>query len=689
MKTFLSMMIAVALAFVITLAVPLAAGVQAQQVRDQGPATAKGGTAVLSGTVVTDEQTPQPVRRAMVTATNTEGNVTRTAYTDEAGRFSLATLPAGRYTLVANKAPWLRTAYGAKRYDLPGTPITLKDAAQMPGIVLRMSRGAVLSGRITDENGEPAFGVSIRVLQLRTQFGERSFVPATGSGSNFETTDDRGMYRVFGLPPGEYAVSASPRVAPGEVKAMTETEIRAIMNALQQQQQAAQQSAQQQYGQVGAARPTTPPPATAQQAPPPDPNKMTVAYAPVYYPGTTLASSATTVTLAAGEERSGVDFPLRLVRTTTVEGTVVLPAGVLPQMVQLTMMPTSPMPGAGSVGLEMLAIQRATVQADGRFQYTAVPPGSYTISARASRTVGGPGPPPPPPPPPPPGAAGAGQMMTFTTRAVSVGGDMAGMPPGEFQMVMGGDGGAQYWAQTDVPVDGTPIGGVTLPLQPGMTISGKVEFRSSMVRPGAPYKTITLTLRPAPSAGGARVSLGIPTAVIDETGHFKISGVTPGKYVITGLVPTPPGSGPAPPWRVGSAVFKGREVLDFPFEVLPNEDIAEAVVTFIDATQEIAGSLQDASGRPAPDYTIVVFAADKSFWTLNSRRVRTARPGTDGRFTVTGLPPGDYRMAAVVDVSPAEINDPAFLEQIGSASFAITLGPGEKKTQDLKIAGGL
>jgi hypothetical protein len=165
--------------------------------------------------------------------------------------------------------------------------------------------------------------------------------------------------------------------------------------------------------------------------------------------------------------------------------------------------------------------------------------------------------------------------------------------------------------------------------------------------------------------------------------------VTPGKYVISGVVPTQPGSGPAPPWRIGSAVFKGKDVLDFPFEVLPNEDIAEAVVTFTDATQEIAGSLQDASGRPAPDYTIVVFAADKSFWTLNSRRVRTARPGTDGRFTVTGLPPGDYRMAAVVDVSPAEINDPAFLEQIGSASFAITLGLGEKKTQDLKIAGGL
>jgi len=279
-------------------------------------------------------------------------------------------------------------------------------------------------------------------------------------------------------------------------------------------------------------------------------------------------------------------------------------------------------------------------------------------------------------------------MMTFTSRAV-VGGDLASLP-GDFQMILGGDqGGAQYWAQADVPVDGSPIAGVSLALQPGMTITGKVEFRSVMVRAGAPYKGIVLLLRPAPTPGGQRVTMGAPSAEIDETGHFKISGVTPGKYTISGIVPTQPGSGPAPPWRVGSAVFKGKDVLDFAFEVQPNEDIADAVVTFTDATQEIAGSLQDASGRPAPDYTIVVYAADKAFWTLNSRRVRTARPGTDGRFTVTGLPPGDYRMAAVVDVSPAEINDPAFLEQIGNASFAITLGLGEKKTQDLKIAGGL
>jgi hypothetical protein len=46
-------------------------------------------------------------------------------------------------------------------------------------------------------------------------------------------------------------------------------------------------------------------------------------------------------------------------------------------------------------------------------------------------------------------------------------------------------------------------------------------------------------------------------------------------------------------------------------------------------------------------------------------------------------------MAAVTDVSPTEVSDPSFLEQLVGASFKVTLAEGEKKTQDLRISGGL
>jgi hypothetical protein len=655
------------------------AGVHAQQTRDQGGQT-RAGTAALSGMVVTSDQTPQPIRRAMVTAVNPEGGVNRTTFTDEAGRFSITALPEGRYTLTATKAPFIRAAFGARRVDGPGTPITLQNAHQMTDIVLRMTRGAVLTGRITDENGEPAFGVSVRALQMRMQFGERTFVTIASAGSIGDTTDDRGIYRFFGLPPGEYVVTASPRITVGEVRAMTDGEIRAIMQALQQQQaQAAQQA--QTYGQKPPVASVNPAQAGAAAAPPAaDDEKVTVAYAPVYYPGTTAAASALTVTIGAGEERTGIDFPIRLVRTTTVEGMVALPPGVTPQSVQLSMAPTAAPGGTGLAGLEVIAMQRVAVGPDGKFKYTAVAPGQYTISARATRGSGGP-PPPPPPPPLPPGATGT---MRFT--AAAGGGEMAVMPgmPGS-----GDPNATQYWAMADVSVDGTPISGVTLSLQPGMTITGRVEFRSGVTRPGGDFSRTQLNLFPVITGGGVRVSMSMPASLVDPSGQFKITGVTPGRYRLTGAAAVAPGSGPGPAWRLASAMVKGRDILDFQLDVAPGEDIEDAVVTFTDVTQNVNGRLQDASGRAAPDYTIVVFAADSRYWTAQSRRVRSARPSTDGRFSVLNLPPGEYRIAAVVDAVPNEINDPAFLEQIVGASYPFTLAFGETKTQDLKISGGL
>ena len=95
---------------------------------------------------------------------------------------------------------------------------------------------------------------------------------------------------------------------------MTEDEIRAIMNALQEQRTAAQQNP---YGNnmPGANPNANKPPAVA----PSDASKVTIAYAPVFYPGAMTSNQATTVTLGAGEERTGLDFSLRLVKTATVE----------------------------------------------------------------------------------------------------------------------------------------------------------------------------------------------------------------------------------------------------------------------------------------------------------------------------------------------------------------------------------
>ena len=122
----------------------------------------------------------------------------------------------------------------------------------------------------------------------------------------------------------------------------------------------------------------------------------------------------------------------------------------------------------------------------------------------------------------------------------------------------------------------------------------------------------------------------------------------------------PQGAGPGQTWTLKSAVVKGTDVLDFPLDIGPGEEIADVVLTFTDATQQVGGALQDATGRPAPDYTIVVFAADKAVLDGARRAAfgrRARAPTASSRWRA--CPPGDYRMAAVVDVAPSEVNDPA------------------------------
>ena len=125
------------------------------------------GNAVVSGVVMTDDATPQPLRRAQVTITSTDQPVLKTVFTDAAGRFSVADLPAGKYSLSAVKGGYVRMSYGAKRHNRPGTPINLGEGQRLTGLNLRLPKGGVITGTIVDETGLPAVGAQVRLLEYR------------------------------------------------------------------------------------------------------------------------------------------------------------------------------------------------------------------------------------------------------------------------------------------------------------------------------------------------------------------------------------------------------------------------------------------------------------------------------------------------------------------------------------------
>jgi hypothetical protein len=593
--------------------------------RDNLKAPVATGTGAIAGTVV-DQVSGAPIARAAIVVTTVDGESVATVYSDARGAFTAAKLAAGRYVIVATKAAYVRAPYGARRYDRPATPITVGNGQRVDNLKITMARGGVISGVVTDD-GQPIPDAVVRVSQYRPVDGDRVLSPVFNTGGpTSATTDDRGAYRIYGLPAGDYVVSVAPRpLAGGDIRQMTAADIQSVRQAVQAAQNAA-------------------------SAGPKPPDAVTVTYASVYYPTTTNAANATLVTVGPGDERGGIDMTMQLVRTAHVDGMVITPAGVPPASVQLLLGNTGPS-ATGAPG--MIAMNRVVPGPDGKFSFTGVAPGQYRISARATvqggngananvglASGGGRGAPPPPPPPPP------------------------------------GAQGPALWGQADVTVDGDNISGVSIALQPGMTLTGRIAVDAVGVE--APDLTrARLVLSPASAGNG--VMIGLPIPAIDANGQFTMTGIVPGKYRLAASLSTPDVT-----WSAKSALFKGQDILDAPIEITPNETLTNALVTFTNRTQDVSGHLQDASGRPATDYTIVLFPADRAAWS-SPRRLRTSRPGTDGQFVIANVPAGNYRLAAVVDVAPGEINDPTFLEEVTAASLAITIADGEKKVQDLRI----
>ncbi|MGE3276538.1 MAG: carboxypeptidase regulatory-like domain-containing protein [Vicinamibacterales bacterium] len=301
---------------------PPRGGGQSGQAQEAAPK----GTSVLRGVVLAAD-TGTPVRRAQVRAFAPGVRGGRLANTDEQGRFEIRELVAGRYTLTASKGGFVSLQYGQRRPSEQGTPIDLGDGETIDKLVIGLPRGSVLAGRITDEFGEPVTDAVVTAMRYGYAGGTRRIVPE----GRRDTTDDRGEFRLFGLQPGDYYVSAAFRMRGGEVT---------------------------------------------------DPAGEPTGYAPTYYPGTPNMAEAQRVTVGVGQELSTVSFSLVATRLVRVSGSVVTSQGTPGQGV----VTLSPAEGGTGMRMEMNA---GRVDQTGHFEIDNVAPGRYLLQTRAGAGGGG------------------------------------------------------------------------------------------------------------------------------------------------------------------------------------------------------------------------------------------------------------------------------------------------------------
>ena len=148
--------------------------------------------------------TGEPVKRVAVTLSGASAHDSPATVSDGAGKFFFAAVTAGKYRLTAEKAPFLRWEHGQRKPLVAGISLELSDGEQRTGIAIRLLPGATISGRVTDEDNEPAVGAQITLLRVSYLNGRRQ-LGAVGHA----TADDRGEYRLHSIPPGRFLLRAN------------------------------------------------------------------------------------------------------------------------------------------------------------------------------------------------------------------------------------------------------------------------------------------------------------------------------------------------------------------------------------------------------------------------------------------------------------------------------------------------
>ena len=303
----------------------LASCLPARAQQPDSAAVKKRDEASISGTVVTLAGS-EPLRKARVLV---QGTVDRmrmiSATTDPGGRFEIKGLQPGPYQLTVSRVGYVTQKYGQRKPTDPGATLTLRPTQELRDLQFRMIPCAVIAGRVLDEDGEPLPSVSVSALRETYDKGKRNLV----AGASAET-NDLGEYRLFGLAPGRYFVSAR------------QENWRRGVDAGEEQAQSSSQG-----------------------------------YARMYYPGVADRSRASSIAIKSGEEIPSIEILMRQVLVYHIRGHVFNQVTHRPGADSyILLLPKTPSQ-QGDFADSFTMVQKR----DGSFDIHDVLPGSYIVTS--------------------------------------------------------------------------------------------------------------------------------------------------------------------------------------------------------------------------------------------------------------------------------------------------------------------
>lgn len=529
-----------------------------------GPATPLPGqvekpapTAVVRGRI-TSHPDGRPLSRARVMLQRPDKAYAWVTITDTDGRYEIRELEAfDNYMLSVSKTGFAPRVWGEQQLPALPTPITLTDGQVVDNIDVALAEQLWVSGKILDSDGTPFAGAVVSALRPIFVGDRREMVTVAEI-----ITNDKGEYRLFGLPAGQYFISA---VDPAFLS-------------------------------------------TGDHQGP-------LVYAATFYPGVASPEGATRITLEPGQPRENIDFPLTIIKPARVSGRIVSYDNQQLYSGAVVMSPFR------SDRAASFTITRVDIKPDGNYEFYNVPPGRFIIRSRGETDQ-----------------EGVTLFGSFTLN-----------------------------------VEGRSTAGVDMTLLPGARLEGLVEWDGTSPRPANPGE---IRVR-APMADGSMFGDAL-TGNITEGDTFVIRGAMVGGHLIRV-------EGLPEPWHLKTVYYRGQDVTDIPMSFSSGEDVRSLRIVLHDKSTRVEGRVISDERDDFESYRVIAFPVSQLYWRPASRHIRLARPDREGRFSISGLPPSTYYLAATREMDETDIGDPAMLDRLTGGAVIVRLTEGERKTQDLRM----
>lgn len=494
-----------------------------------------------------------PVARARVRLSTPGGPLTspRATLTDADGRYRFDDLPAGSgYVVTASKSGYAARGFGEGPPSKPPTPLALTENVRMETVDIALVDEVLITGRVNDEDETPFAGALVEAMRPIFSDGRRTMVTVAET-----LTDEQGEFRLIGLPPGQYYLSAFDPA----------------------------------YADVGDAG-------------------GQLFYSPTFYPGGVFPDEAVRITLEPLSPAEALSFRLHIIKPTRVTGSLTTrPDGSgVPKPLVAAAVTMSP---KRNDQFSLFTLTEPTMQPNGGFVFANVPPGRYRVQASGETDREG--------------------VSLFQTFSLEV-------------------RGAQQ--STD-----------RLFLFRGAVVSGHVEWDSSTGR--APPSRDGIAVR-APMADGNPFGASLSgTLATNDT--WTLRGVMNGDHFlrVEGL---PPG------WQLKRVEYNGREITDIPYTFEYDEVKPGFKIVVTDRVSRVFGWVTPRTRDDLQSYAVVVFPVNALHWRPASRYTRITYPDARGYYEVSGLPPGQYLVAATREIDESDLGDPTVFDTLSRLPNVLT-----------------